>query len=225
MKAVIKIGGFLFGDKLDGNQIKAYAQVLKDIRRQGQEIVIVAGGGETARKYIGAARALGANEAQCDQIGIYATRLNARLLISALGEDAFPEVPETVEELRRYFVTGKAVAMGGLQPAHSTDAVAAIVAETINADVFIKTTDAPGVCTKDPKKHPDAKKLDEITVQKLLELVSEKSLAAGGYELIDPVSVRVIGRSKILTWIVPKEDPANIKRALKGERVGTKIIP
>ncbi len=225
MKAVIKIGGFLFGDKLDGNQIKAYAQVLKDIRRQGQEIVIVAGGGETARKYIGAARALGANEAQCDQIGIYATRLNARLLISALGEDAFPEVPETVEELRRYFVTGKTVAMGGLQPAHSTDAVAAIVAETINADVFIKTTDAPGVCTKDPKEYPDAKKLDEISVQELFEMVSESSLAAGAYELIDSVAVRVIARSKILTWIVPGDDPANIRKALKGDRVGTKVVP
>jgi len=225
VKAVIKIGGFLFGDKLDRNQIKAYAQVLKDIRRQGQETIIVAGGGETARKYIGAARVQGANEAQCDQIGIYATRLNARLLISALGEDAFPEVPETVEELRRYFVIGKIVAMGGLQPAHSTDAVAAIVAEAVNADVFIKTTDAPGVCTKDPKKHPDAKKLDEISVKELFKMVSEGSLVAGAYELIDPVAVRVIARSKILTWIVPGDDPANIKKALKGDHVGTKVVP
>jgi len=225
VKVVVKIGGFLFGDKLDRNLINSYAQVLKDIRQQGHKIVVVAGGGETSRKYIGAARALGANEAQCDQIGIYATRLNARLLISALGEDAFPEVPETIEELRRYFLMGKAVAMGGLQPAHSTDAVAAIVAETINADVFIKTTDAPGVCTKDPKKHPDAKKLDEISVEKLLEMVSEKSLAAGAYELIDPVAVRVIGRSRILTWIVPGDAPGNIKKALREERVGTKVVP
>jgi len=224
VKAVIKIGGFLFGDKLDRNRIKAYAQVLKDIRRQGQQVV-VAGGGETARKYIEALRAQGANEAECDQIGIYATRLNARLLISALGEDAFPEVPETIEELRRYFLTGKIVAMGGLQPAHSTDAVAAIVAETINADVFIKTTDAPGVCTKDPKKHPDAKKLDVISVRKLLEMLSAKSLAAGEYELIDPVALKVIERSRILTWIVPGDDPINIQRALKEEAVGTKVVP
>jgi len=224
VKAVIKIGGFLFGDKLDRNRIKAYAQVLKDIRRQDQQVV-VAGGGETARKYIEALRAQGANEAECDQIGIYATRLNARLLISALGEDAFPEVPETIEELRRYFLTGKIVAMGGLQPAHSTDAVAAIVAETINADVFIKTTDAPGVCTKDPKKHPDAKKLDVISVRKLLEMLSAKSLAAGEYELIDPVALKVIERSRILTWIVPGDDPINIQRALKEEAIGTKVVP
>jgi len=225
VKAVIKIGGFLFGDKLDDNQVKAYARVLKDVRREGLGLVVVAGGGETARKYIVAARAQGANEAQCDQIGIHAARLNARLLISALGEDAFPEVPETVEELGRYFLTGKIVAMGGLQPAHSTDAVAAIAAEAINAKVFIKTTDAPGVCTKDPRKHPEAKKLDTMRIRELLEMFSESSITAGGYELIDPVALKVIERSKILTWIVPGDDPANIKRALREETVGTKVVP
>ena len=225
MKVVVKIGGFLFGDKPDQGSINSYAQVLRDIHRQGQEVVAVTGGGETARKYITAARALGANEAQCDQIGIYSARLNARLLISALREDAFPEVPETVEELGRYFLAGKIVVMGGLQPAHSTDAVAAVAAETIGADVFVKTTDAPGVCTKDPKKHPDAKKLDQISVQKLFEIVSDRPLTAGEYELIDPIALKVISRSRILTWIVPGDDPANIEKALRDEHVGTKVIP
>lgn len=225
MKVVTKIGGSLFKHDLSHQRIHAYAQALKDMMRQGHQIVAVAGGGENARNYIEAARALGANEALCDQIGIYVTRLNARLLISALGDDAFPEVPETIEELRKYLAIGKTVVMGGLQPAHSTDAVAAIVAESINADLFIKTIDAPGVCTKDPRKYPDAKKLDEITVQKLLEMLQEKSLVAGAYELIDPVAVRVIERSKIQTWIVPGDDPSNLKRILNRESVGTKVVP
>jgi uridylate kinase len=223
VKAVIKIGGFLFGERIDSDQVRAHAQILKGLHMEGQQIVVVAGGGETARKYISAARAQGANEAQCDQIGIHATRLNARLLISALGEDAFPEVPETIEELGRYFTAGRIVAMGGLQPAHSTDAVAAIAAEAINADVFIKATDAPGVCTRDPKKHPNAKKLDTISTRELLQLLSAESVAAGGYELIDPIALRVIERSRILAWIIPGDDPANVKRALRGETIGTKI--
>ena len=225
MKLVTKIGGSLFKDDLNQQKIRAYAQVLRDVRRQGHQIVVVSGGGEIARKYIESARALGASEAQCDQMGIYVTRLNARLLISALNDDAFPEVPETVEELRKYFTIGKIVAMGGLTPAHSTDAVATIVAESIKADIFVKTIDAPGVCTEDPKKHPGARKLDEISVKKLLEMLQEQSLVAGAYELIDPVAVKVIARSKIPTWIVPGDDPANIRRALDRERVGTKIVP
>jgi len=35
----------------------------------------------------------------------------------------------------------------------------------------------------------------------------------------------VIERSRILTWIVPGDDPANIKRALREETVGTKVVP
>lgn len=225
MKIAVKIGGSLFKQTLDHQRIRSYAEVLKEIQDQGHRTVAVAGGGENARKYIEAARSLGATEAQCDQTGIQVTRLNARLLISALGEEAFPEVPATVEELRKYFVSGRIVVMGGLQPAHSTDAVAAIVAEAINADLLLKTTDAPGVCTKDPKKHPDAKKLDEITIEELRRILSAKSSVAGAYELIDPVAVTVIERSKIPTWIIPGDDPKNMTRALRKERVGTKIVP
>ncbi len=225
MKVVAKIGGSLFKRDLSHQRINAYAQVLRDIGRQGHQTVAVTGGGEYARKYIETARALGANEALCDQIGIYVTRLNARLLISALKNDAFPEVPETVEELRKYFAIGKIVVMGGLTPAQSTDAVAMIAAETINADLFVKTIDAPGICTEDPKKHPEAKKMDQISVQKLRGMLQEKSLVAGAYELIDPLAVRLIERSKILTWIVPGDDPINLKRILSGEAVGTKVVP
>jgi len=225
VKVVTKIGGSLFKENLDPHDINRYSQVLKEIHRQGHQVVVITGGGKNARKYIETARALGANEAQCDQIGIYVTRLNARLLIAALGDDAFPEVPETVEEFRRYSATGKITVMGGLQPAQSTDAVAAVIAETISADLLVKTIDAPGICTEDPKKHPDAKKIDEINAQRLLEMLSQKPLAAGSYEMIDPVAVKVIERSKIPTRIVPGDDPRNIERALKGAPVGTKIIP
>ena len=57
------------------------------------EIFVVVGGGKTARDYIGIARGLGVSEAMCDEVGIEVTRLNAKLLIAALGEHAYPEVP------------------------------------------------------------------------------------------------------------------------------------
>ena len=56
-------------------------------------------------------------------------------------------------------------------------------------------------------------------------MLQEKSLVAGAYELIDPVAVRVIERSKIQTWIVPGDDPSNLKRILNRESVGTKVVP
>jgi uridylate kinase len=100
-----------------------------------------------------------------------------------------------------------------------------VIAETISANLLVKTIDAPGICTEDPKKHPNAKKIDEISAQRLLEMLSQKPLAAGAYEMIDPVAVKVIQRSKILTWIIPGENPKNLERILKGEHIGTRVVP
>ena len=43
--------------------------------------------------------------------------------------------------------------MGGLKPGITTDAVAALVAERVNADLLVKGTDQDGVYDKDPRKH------------------------------------------------------------------------
>jgi uridylate kinase len=209
--------------ELGVEEIKKYGGLFSELKRKGNQLIVVTGGGKNARKYIEAARKLGASEAVCDQIGILVTRLNARLLITSMGDDAYPKVPETIEDLRHYFESGKVIVMGGLQPGHSTNAVTALAAESIGASVLVNLTNVDGVYTADPKKDPKAKKFDEISTDKLLSLISGEEMTAGSYELLDPVSVRIIERSHIPTWIVSGEDPENILKILKGKHVGTKI--
>ena len=223
MKIAVKLGGFSFPLELDVEEIKKYGGLFSELKRKGNQLIVVTGGGQNARKYIEAARKLGASEAICDQIGILVTRLNARLLITSMGDDAYPKVPETIEDLRLYFESGKVIVMGGLQPGHSTNAVTALAAESIGASVLVNLTNVDGVYTADPKKDPKAKKFDEISTDKLLSLISGEEMTAGSYELLDPVSVRIIERSHIPTWIVSGEDPENILKILKGKHVGTKI--
>jgi uridylate kinase len=223
MKIAVKLGGFSFPLELGVEEIKKYGGLFSELKRKGNQLIVVTGGGKNARKYIEAARKLGASEAVCDQIGILVTRLNARLLITSMGDDAYPKVPETVEDLRLYFESGKVIVMGGLQPGHSTNAVTALAAESIGASVLVNLTNVDGVYTADPKKDPKAKKFDEISTDKLLSLISGEEMTAGSYELLDPVSVRIIERSHIPTWIVSGEDPENILKILKGKHVGTKI--
>ena len=223
MKIAVKLGGFSFPLELSVEEIKKYGEMFSKLKRDGNKLIVVTGGGKNARKYIEASRKLGANEALCDQIGILVTRLNARLLITSMGDDAYPKVPETIEDLRHYFESGKVIVMGGLQPGHSTNAVTALAAESIGASVLINVTNVDGVYTADPKKDPKAKKFDEISTDKLLSLISGEEVSAGSYELLDPVSVRIIERSHIPTWIVSGEDPENILKILKGKHVGTKI--
>ena len=83
---MLKLGGFVFDAELSGKKIGTYAKVMKEFSRKNR-LVAVTGGGSIARKYIAAARELGASEFVCDQIGIHVSRLNARILawISGVG--------------------------------------------------------------------------------------------------------------------------------------------
>jgi uridylate kinase len=224
MKIVVKLGGFAFQSELELGIIKSYANVFNELYEHNHKLVVVTGGGDNARKYIEAARALGASEVTCDQIGIMVSRLNANLLIIALKDIAFPSIPKSIEELKDCFSFDKIVVMGGLQPGQSTDAVAAIAAETIKADMLIYAKDVDGVYTSDPNKNQYAKKIEQVSIKKLLSLVIENKVWAGKYELIDLVAIKLIERSKIPTWIISGLNAENIKKVLLGEHIGTKII-
>ncbi len=224
MKAVLKLGGFAFDSELSGTKIGTYAKVIKSFSSKNQ-IAVVTGGGPFARKYIAAARELGASESVCDEIGIYVSRLNARLLIAGLESSAFPEVPERLEDLMTYVTSGLIVVMGGLQPGQSTNAAAALAAESLRADLLVNATDVDGVYNADPRKDPNAKKLDNVTPEELMRILSAGGVRAGEYELMDPVAIQLIRRSKIPVTIIDGRDPSNIEKALHGKHVGTKIVP
>lgn len=223
MTVVLKLSGHIFDPDPCAAKIGDYSKVIRAFSKKDR-LVIVTGGGSTARKYIVAARELGASEAVCDQIGIYVSRLNARLLAASLGDLAFPDTPECYEDVARLAASGLVVVMGGLQPGQSTNAVAALAAETLRADLFVNATDVDGVYTADPHKDPSAKKLAQVTTEELERILSGEGFRAGEYALMDPVALRVISRSSIPVVIVDGRDPQTVDKALHGERVGTRII-
>ena len=224
LKAVLKLGGFAFSGQDGQPLVEEYVKLLTELVGE-HHLVVVTGGGPIARGYIKAARDMGVPESLCDQLGILVSRLNARLLVNGLGEYAFPEIPTGIDELKHYFASGKIVAMGGLQPGHSTNAVAAIAAETIMADLLVNATDVDGVYTADPRKDSKAAKLDEVTASRLTEILSKIDVSAGGYDLMDPLALRIIRRSKIPTVIMDGRKPENVTKALRNEKTGTRVIP
>ena len=221
---MLKLGGFVFDSELSGKKVGAYAMVMKEFSRKNR-LVAVTGGGSIARKYIAAARELGASEFECDQIGIHVSRLNAKVLATALGEAALTNMPESPDDLMASMGSNLIVVMGGLQPGQSTNAVAALAAEAMRADLLVNATDVDGVYTADPRKDPNARKLDEVTPDELTEILSTEGFKAGEYDLMDPLALRIIKRSKIPAIIVDGRDPSNIAKVLDGKRIGTKIVP
>ena len=225
MRAVLKLGGSLLYDA-EGNiiveKIRRFAHFIEVLLKKGHEFVIIVGGGKAARTFITAARELGASEAQCDWLGIKMARHNAELLCAALGDSAYPKIVETLDELETAMCYSKCILMGGLIPGQSTNAVAALAAEIIRADMLFNATNVDGVYDKDPKE-AGAKKLDQVTIKELRTILSGGGTRAGEYKLFDPVAIRVVERSKIKAIIFNGNDPENLLRLLEGKKVGTVI--
>lgn len=202
--------------------LKDYARFLVKISKVCQP-VIVAGGGPIARRYINYARSSGADESSLDELGIDISRLNAKLLIYALKHRAYPHPPTTLQEIRNAVDSGAIVVTGGLHPGHSTNGTAALIAEKIKASVFLNATDVAGVYDLDPNKYKGAKMYRRIELKKLRNMLVRKESIAGGYDLMDILTLKIIERSKIKTRIL-KADIKTLEKAIKGGSVGTEII-
>ena len=224
-RIVIKLSGSVFNQDADNeNFIRKYAQMLSAIISNVQPIVI-AGGGKIARHYIELARALGSDEATLDIMGIEVSRLNARLLIAAMGDMAYPYIPKNLEEVAIAAESGKIVVAGGLYPGQSTNATSALIAETVKASTFLNATDVDCIYDSDPNRNKNAKLFKEITVQECMEILKTGNSMAGTYDLMDIIALKVIERSKIPTMVL-LSDVATIKNAINGENyTGTEIIP
>ncbi len=224
MKITIKLGGFLFPREIDINLLHKYVKELTQLYRKGHHLSVITGGGEVARDYIEKARTLGATENLCDTIGIQVSHLNAHLLISGLGDAAYPSLPSHLDEALRISTLGKILVMGGLQPGQSTNAVAALIAEALRSDILINLTDVDGVYTSDPKIDPTAKKFNKVTPDQMMQLINKKNISAGGYKLLDPIALKIINRSSILTYIINGKDITNLEKVLKKKPIGTRIV-
>lgn len=220
-KIVISLGGSVLVPSLESNNISRYVSVLKRIAERCQIFIVVGGGGE-ARRYIRVARDLSAGEAAADELGIIVTRLNARLLLAGLGDAAYPRVAENYTEAREFAETKKIVVMGGITPAQTTDAVSAVLAESVGADLLINATSVDGIYSADPKKDASAVRYEHLTPQDLLDIITRGRMDAGANMVLDIVAGKVVERSGIPLLVLDGRDPENLYRAIvEGASVGT----
>ena len=142
---VLSVGGsILLPEDENVSHIKDIAEVILEASKE-RKLYLVIGGGSTARKYINWGRELGANEATLDDLGIETSRLNARLLIIALGRAVYSVPAKNFDEAVSAGNHYPIVTMGGTHPGHTTDAVAAMLAERLHVKRMINVTSVDGV--------------------------------------------------------------------------------
>ena len=218
---VIKFSGKVFGVE-NIKILKDYARFLVKLSKTHQPIV-VAGGGKIARHFISHARSSGADESTLDELGIEISRLNAKLLIYALKNKAYPHPPTSLKEAKNAVDSGLIVVAGGLHPGQSTNGTAALIAEKVKAEQFLNATDVKGIYDSDPNKSKKAKLFKTIELKKLRGMLVKEDSVAGGYDLMDIVALKIIERSKIKTRVI-QSDIKTLEKAVKGLAVGTEIV-
>jgi len=208
---------------LNPTLMNRYVELLQDLKRQGHVVAAVVGGGSLSRDLIRAAKVMGLTEQYQDEVAISVSRVMAQLLALRLGKSGSLTVPATIEEAADVFEKGRIVVMGGLKPGMTTDAVAALLADRVNADLLVKATDQEGIFNRDPRKFPDARKLDSLSFSDLSKLFEADRHRAGIHQVVDPEAVRVLQKKEIKTVIVNGFKPENVLLAVKGDKVGTVI--
>ena len=217
-KVVVSIGGsVLIPEKDDAAYIKALADMLKETAKEVC-LMVVCGGGKIARYYANTGRELGGTTYQLDELGIGVTRINAGLLSIALGDVGFGNIPLNAKECASMAAPGKIAVMGGTEPGHTTDAVAAMIAMECGAVRIVNASNVDAVYSDDPRKNPDAKRYSRMTIDELKEIVYDEH-DAGKSSVFDPMGVRIAKENRIDILMVNGRDFSELKNAILGKDI------
>jgi len=232
-RVLLKISGEGFchegGFGIEAGELETIARQCVEVAKMGVQLAIVVGGGNFIR---GATFAEDGHipRATADYMGMLATVLNAVALQETMEKFGQPtrvmsaisvyNVCEPFIRRRavRHLEKGRSVilAAGTGNPFFTTDTCAALRATEINADVLLKATKVDGIYTADPKKNKDAVLLTNVTY----EHVHREQL-----RVMDLTAITLCMEQKIPLVVFNLKTPGNIARVMRGEKVGTKIVP
>jgi len=229
-RVLLKLSGeALMGDRpfgLDEAVVSTIAAEIAEVHRLGVQVAIVVGGGNIIRGVTASTR--GIDRVTADNMGMLATVINALALQDALEKLDVATRTQTAIEIRavaeplirrraiRHLEKGRVVifAAGTGNPFFTTDSAAALRANEIRADVLLKATKVDGVYSADPKRHPDARLIPEITYQQVLEQ---------DLKIMDAAAISLCRDNDLSIVVFDLTRAGNIRRVVCGERVGSLV--
>jgi uridylate kinase len=226
MVTVISLGGSIVApDGVDESFLKEFTALIGEFlaRDEKRRFIFVVGGGGPARAWQKAYRAVCSSpvDEQADWIGIMATRLNAQLVRSIMGEWCTQDVvtdPTQVEPLM-----GRVLVAAGWKPGFSSDYDAVLLAERFQAEAVINLSNIEKVYTDDPKKNPNAKPIDSISWADFCTMVGDEWVP-GKNVPFDPIASRHAARIGLKVICAAGKNLPNLKKILLEENfIGTTI--
>jgi len=232
-RILLKLSGEAFtgdaGYGIDAGIAEFVASEIVDVRNgAGVDVAVVVGGGNIWRGMNGAET--GMDRAQADYMGMLATVINALALqdtLERLGQATrvqtaihMAQVAEPYIRRRatRHLEKGRVVIFAGGtgNPFFTTDTAAALRAVEIEADVMLRGTHSgvEGLYTADPRKDPDATRLDDVTYLDVLNR---------GLKAMDSTAITLCMDNDLPIIVFDLLGKGNIRSIVEGATIGTLI--
>ena len=211
---------------IDFETTKSIAEEIKEIHDLGVEIAIMIGGGNIFRGIRGTEA--GIDRASADYMGLLATIMNGIALqdamektgiitrhISAIEVKAVAE-PFIKRRVIRHLQKGRIIIFtaGIGSPFFTTDTAAALRALEIRAEIILKATKVDGVYSADPMLDKSAKKFETI---EYMDVIKE------GLKVMDATAISLCKENNLPIVVFNLKKRGNIKKAVLGHKVGTKV--
>lgn len=230
-RVMIKLSGEALaagqGFGIDVPTLNYIAKEIADVHEAGTQVCIVIGGGNFLRGEGFSAHG-GIDRAVADQMGMLGTLMNSLALQSAIERQGVASrvqsainvasVAESFIRRRalRHLEKGRVVifACGTGNPYFTTDTAAVLRALEMEAEVMIKATNVDGVYDKDPNKHDDAVRFENVT---FTEAIGRRLKVA------DQTAFTMCREHGMPLIVLDFNQPGTLVRAAKGEPIGTLV--
>jgi len=118
----------------------------------------------------------------------------------------------------RHLEKGRTIilAAGTGNPFFTTDTCAALRATELKSEVVLKATKVDAIYTADPRKEPSAKLYHEISYDQVLR---------DKLRVMDLTAITLLMEQKLPLVVFNLKQKGNIMRVVRGEKVGTAILP
>jgi uridylate kinase len=231
-RVLLKLSGeALMGDDSFGVNPDVVNSIVKEVdqaKKLGVEIAIVIGGGNIFRGLQGSAQ--GMERTTADYMGMLATVMNALAMQSALEAlGIYTRVISAIpmDQVCEPYIRRRAVrhlekkrvcifAAGTGNPYFTTDTAATLRANEMSCEAIFKGTKVDGVYDKDPAKHSDAKRFDEVTYDQVL---------AQHLGVMDASAIALARDNNLPIIVFSLDEPGGFCGILAGEGTYTKVVP
>src|SRR5579864_6003721 len=214
------------GYGIDAEALRRIAAEIKSVQDLGVQIAIVIGGGNIWR---GAdAAATGMDRATADYMGMLATVMNSLAMQDAMEKlgmvtrvQTAIEMPPVAEPFirrraERHLEKGRVVilAAGSGNPFFTTDTAAALRAVELNAQILLKATKVDGVYNDDPMRNPNARKFEELSYMRALNM---------GLKVMDSTALSLCKDNHLPIVVFDLNQSGALEAIMRGKKRGTLV--